>query len=115
MLLLSCSQDAGIVTDLTCADAEVEQVDFLAFRFGGQSGFVSVTFFVTAIVCLPDEDSNRCDTDCLTCEFSSDGPSFERRSVDVNRVVKTKYYLEVGPYKFGKVNKKNQKGLCLLR
>lgn len=115
MLLLSCSQDSNIVQDLTCVESEYEYVDILAFRFGGQSGSALVTFHVTAIVCLGGADSNECEDECLFCDLSSDGISRKRRSVDVDRAVKTKYYLEAGPYKFGKVDKKNQKGLCLLR
>jgi len=96
--------------------ADYETVDFLAFRFGGQSGSTLVTFSVTAIVCLAEESGNQCEIECSDCPASGiDGPGRKGRSVDVDRAIKTKYYLEVGPYKFGKVDKKNQKGLCLLR
>ena len=110
LLLLSCSNDPNIVTSLTCDQTEEEEVHFLAFRFGGQSEDASVTFSVTAIVCLP-ESSSECYLDCDECGFGSGFPGRKRRSLDVDRAVKTKYYLEVGPYKFGNVNKKNQKGL----
>ena len=93
-----------------------EQVDFQTFRFAGQSDFFIdawVTFEVTAIVCLPEEINNQCDIDCAICEMTRGGaqPLRKRRSLDINRVKETKYYLKAGPYKFSNVNKKNQQGM----
>ena len=117
LFLHSCSNYPEVISDSTCSNGMYEQVDLVAFRFAGQSdSFVNalVTFEVTAIVCLPDEINNQCDIGCAICEMSSPGgapPFRKRRSLDINRVKETKYYLKAGPYKFSNVNKKNQQGM----
>ena len=90
----------------------------MAFRFAGQSdSFINalVTFEVTAIVCLPEEINNQCDIGCAICEMIREGgqPFRKRRSLDINRVKETKFYLKAGPYKFSNVNKKSQQGMCV--
>ena len=79
-----------------------------------------VTFEATAIVCLPEEVDNQCVLGCSGCigdiidigdlDLGRD-VTRKRRSLDVNRVKETKFYLKAGPYKFSNVNKKNQQGM----
>lgn len=108
LLLLSCSEDPALVTNGPTCDADNdEQFTFKVFRFSGQSD--SVTFAVTAIVCLSDDDNSQCKVECGDCSGSG---RRKRRSVNVKKALETKYYLKAGPYKFGNVDK-NQKGLRL--
>ena len=96
MLLLSCSDDTERVNNPQCNVGNVE--DFLltngAFRFTGQTGNSSVTFHVTAVVCLDDGLTSQCETECANCG------SRRKRRESVQESLETKYYLTAGPYKF---------------
>ena len=107
-LLLSCSNNTNVVNNLQCSVGKVE--DFIltngAFRFSGQTGNSSVTFYVTAVVCLNNPSTSQCEIECASCG----GGIGRKRRESLKESLETKYYLTAGPYKFSNVEQV-QKGL----
>ena len=103
LLLLRCSVH-DVAENPTCDTEEIDQFSFTrgAFRFSDQSDGSSVTFYVTAVVCLDDGSQTTCKTECDAC--SGDELNRKRREA-VEDSLATKYYLKSGPYIFKDVKK----------
>ena len=103
LLHLRCSNDTSIVGNPECGVDNVE--DFVltrgAFRFTGQTGDSSVTFHVTAVVCLNNRSTSQCEIECAACS-SGDGYRRKRRDT-VKESLASRFYLNAGPYKFANV------------
>ncbi|KAL9966394.1 hypothetical protein ACROYT_G024457 [Oculina patagonica] len=111
-----CSDEPDLVDNPQCnVPNNYEDFAFAqgAFRFTGQTDGASVTFHITAEVCLNDDGStSQCETECANCAGGgTPAPTaapttiipFRKRRETVNEVLSTKYYLTVGPYKFANV------------
>ncbi|KAL9966393.1 hypothetical protein ACROYT_G024456 [Oculina patagonica] len=100
--VLSCRYTTW-VDNPECTAANVEDFALTkgAFRFAGQTAGSSVTFHITAVVCLNDGSTSHCETECANCGPTS-APTRKRRET-VKEILATKYYLKRGPTKFANV------------
>ena len=94
-----------MIDSTTCDENEEDTFSLTrgAFRFSGQTDGSSVTFHVTAVVCLDDGSLTQCVSQCNDCY--DNGVRKRKRRETVEDSLETKYYLKSGPYIFKDIKK----------
>ena len=90
--LLSCAE-SNVVSAISCDADEDDTFDFLIFRFPGQETGDLVYLEATVIVCLSNNPTSQCQSECFDCS------SGRKRRDTLQEIQETQYRVKYGPIK----------------